>query len=149
MDSLKKVFSSKKIESPVEQIFLNELLKYDIKYELQYKVGKYRLDFALPEYKIGIEIDGSDYHNSNVQQTRDRLRDEYLEVVEGWKIKRIDAWICYRYPKLVVAYALISVDKLKNNKYFIHNKRQLAVYYAREMYNKGYYSEAKSIVENL
>lgn len=50
----------------------------------QYPVLNYMLDFAHPLYKIGIELDGKQYHNHE----KDLARDERLHK-EGWKIYRI------------------------------------------------------------
>ncbi|MEV1088015.1 DUF559 domain-containing protein [Streptomyces microflavus] len=49
--------------------------------------GKYRLDFALPERKIGIELDGYTWHSSPEAFTRDRARQRELEL-DGWRIIR-------------------------------------------------------------
>jgi very-short-patch-repair endonuclease len=49
--------------------------------------GKYRLDFALPDKKIGIELDGYTYHSSKEAFTKDRERQRELEVA-GWRIIR-------------------------------------------------------------
>ncbi|MFI1227592.1 MULTISPECIES: endonuclease domain-containing protein [unclassified Streptomyces] len=49
--------------------------------------GRYRLDFALPERKIGIELDGSTWHSSPEAFTRDRARQRELEL-DGWRIIR-------------------------------------------------------------
>lgn len=55
----------------------------------QYKVmdGKYRLDFALPSSKIGVEIDGYAYHSDRETFTSDRKRQRELENA-GWRIIR-------------------------------------------------------------
>lgn len=42
-----------------------------------------RLDFADPELKIGIEVDGATFHSSADQQRRDRERDHAL-ACDGW-----------------------------------------------------------------
>lgn len=47
----------------------------------------YLLDFALPDQKINIEIDGSS-HNQRKRMQRDFIRDTYLRSL-GWKIVRI------------------------------------------------------------
>lgn len=49
--------------------------------------GRYRLDFALPRLKIGIELDGYEYHSSKEAFTRDRERHRQIEAA-GWRIIR-------------------------------------------------------------
>ncbi|WP_078965870.1 endonuclease domain-containing protein [Streptomyces aureocirculatus] len=49
--------------------------------------GRYRIDFALPKQKIGIELDGYAWHSSPEAFTRDRARQRELEL-DGWRIVR-------------------------------------------------------------
>lgn len=56
----------------------------------QYTVGRYRLDFAIPERKLGIEIDGLQYHSSQESIIKDRRRQRDLEQ-QGWRIVRFAA----------------------------------------------------------
>lgn len=53
----------------------------------QYKVGSYRLDFALPSRKVGIELDGYRTHSSTKAIADDRKRQRWLEA-NGWYIIR-------------------------------------------------------------
>jgi very-short-patch-repair endonuclease len=55
----------------------------DLKFKRQYLVGPYYADFACPEEKIIVEIDGGQ-HNENV---KDELRTKYLEK-EGFQVIR-------------------------------------------------------------
>jgi hypothetical protein len=50
----------------------------------QYPVLNYWLDFANPGNKIGVELDGKNYHN----EEKDRVRDAKLQEL-GWTIYRI------------------------------------------------------------
>lgn len=56
----------------------------------QQPVGKYRIDFAIPELKFGIEIDGLAYHNGQESFMRDRSRQREIES-QGWRIVRFAA----------------------------------------------------------
>jgi very-short-patch-repair endonuclease len=56
----------------------------------QHPVGRYRLDFALPAQKIGLEIDGLAYHGGQKEFVADRQRQRDLEL-EGWRILRFAA----------------------------------------------------------
>ena len=53
----------------------------------QYKVGQYRLDFALPARMIGIELDGYRTHSSTAAIAADRRRQRWFEL-NGWYIIR-------------------------------------------------------------
>jgi very-short-patch-repair endonuclease len=79
------------LESPIEAAFwqahqrlrlrpLNGLVR-------QFKVGAYRLDFALPRQLIGIELDGYRTHSSTSAIAADRKRQRTLEA-GGWYIIR-------------------------------------------------------------
>lgn len=78
-------------DSPVETAFWREHLRQDL-HQLtglvtQHKVGRYRLDFAIPDRLIGIEIDGYAYHSDKDAFVRDRARQRDLEA-DGWRIIR-------------------------------------------------------------
>jgi very-short-patch-repair endonuclease len=53
----------------------------------QHKVGPFRIDFALPRQKFGIELDGLRDHASTEAMARDRARERYL-MRQGWIIVR-------------------------------------------------------------
>ncbi|MEC0275746.1 endonuclease domain-containing protein [Peribacillus frigoritolerans] len=72
-----------KCESPIEKRVLNALWMRDHKVTAQYPMSPYRLDLALPEYRIAIECDGRAYHSSPKQKAHDRKRDKYLRS-KGW-----------------------------------------------------------------
>ncbi|MGJ3196924.1 endonuclease domain-containing protein [Peribacillus frigoritolerans] len=72
-----------KCESPIEKRVLKALWMRDYKATAQYPMSPYRLDLALPEYRIAIECDGKAYHSSPKQKAHDRRRDKYLKS-KGW-----------------------------------------------------------------
>lgn len=53
----------------------------------QHTVANYRLDFAVPSLKIGIEIDGYAYHSDRDTFHNDRVRQRALERA-GWRLIR-------------------------------------------------------------
>jgi very-short-patch-repair endonuclease len=57
------------------------------KFEHQYRVGRYRLDFAWPKIKVGLEIDGPHHLRPDVA-VKDAFRDCELQN-EGWLIFRV------------------------------------------------------------
>ena len=52
-----------------------------------YEVGPYRLDFAYPEIRLGIELDGYAFHSSKVAWERDLRRQNELLAL-GWILLR-------------------------------------------------------------
>jgi very-short-patch-repair endonuclease len=61
----------------------------------QYKVGQYRLDFALPRQMIGIELDGHRTHSSTQAIAADRKRQRWFEA-NGWYIIRFGGLEIYQ-----------------------------------------------------
>lgn len=53
----------------------------------QHPIGRYRVDFAIPEHMIAIELDGYAYHSTRDQFTSDRARQRHLEQ-QGWRFIR-------------------------------------------------------------
>lgn len=53
----------------------------------QHAVAQYRLDFALPDRSLGVEIDGFEFHNTPEVFVQDRVRHRELERL-GWRIVR-------------------------------------------------------------
>lgn len=75
------------IESPVEQLFWDCAMVRIYGIVPQYEVGNYRVDFAVLDKNIAIEIDGHDYHKTKEQRTNDAERERNLELL-GWKVIR-------------------------------------------------------------
>lgn len=73
-------------DSPLEQMFY-ELAFLDLHIYPQHPVGKYRLDFAIPDKRIAIELDGHEYHKTRYQRTHDAKRDRWL-YGQGWHVLR-------------------------------------------------------------
>ena len=63
-------------------------------YEEQYQIGPYQLDFAFPDVKIDLEIDGDQHHLDKRVVESDKRRNEYLEHL-GWKVIRVK-WSEYK-----------------------------------------------------
>lgn len=81
------------LDSPIEEEFWHEYQRArpgelaGLKAQHSVLKGKYRIDFALPEKKIGIELDGHAYHSDPKTFTQDRARQRDLEL-HGWRIIR-------------------------------------------------------------
>lgn len=74
----------------------------------QHKALRYRLDFALPAQRIGIEIDGYAYHSDKETFTRDRKRQRELELA-GWRIVRFSGKEACDQPQQCVRDAAAAV----------------------------------------
>ncbi|MGB3777043.1 MAG: DUF559 domain-containing protein, partial [Tunicatimonas sp.] len=61
----------------------------------QFPLFNYFIDFANPYLRIGLEMDGKDFHDQN----KDKLRDQKLADY-GWKIFRVSGKECYVEYKL-------------------------------------------------
>lgn len=77
-----------KFDSSHEMIAAIILIDNEIKSKMQYKVGNYRVDFLIPEYKIVLEIDGGLHKNTLYH---DNQRDIELRKILGmdWEVVRI------------------------------------------------------------
>lgn len=89
------------LDSPIEQAFWasHQRLRLPPLAGLarQYKVGQYRLDFALPKLKIGIELDGYRTHSSTQAIAADRQRQRHFEGM-GWYIIRFGGLEVFQDP---------------------------------------------------
>jgi len=54
----------------------------------QYRVGRYRLDYAWPDLQVALEVDGPHHWQPHVA-TKDVARDAYLRD-HGWLVFRVD-----------------------------------------------------------
>lgn len=78
-----KEFWTRAINDPSKGLLYKDIVP-------QHPVGKYRIDFAIPELKFGIEIDGLAYHNGQDSFMKDRSRQREIES-QGWRIVRFAA----------------------------------------------------------
>jgi very-short-patch-repair endonuclease len=77
-----------KYKTNIERIMAEILDNLGIEAVYDYPIRckySYRIDFAIPEKKIGIECDGEFWHPIN--SDKDRKRDKFLESI-GWQIIR-------------------------------------------------------------
>lgn len=77
-----------KYDSSYEVMAAIILVKNHIMTKMQYKIGKYQVDFLLPEIGVVLEIDGERHQ---YKKEHDRERDEFIkkELGYGWDIVRI------------------------------------------------------------
>ena len=119
-------------ESIPENIFWQELKNdSEIKYQLyggdwatfinniipQYPILNYRVDFALPDEHLVIELDGHDYHKTKEQRTSDAKRERDLKEL-GWYVIRFTGTEIYRdVEKCVEQVERICLTKGTENAY--------------------------------
>lgn len=91
-----------KCESPIERRLYDALQMRGYYVKTQVPCGKYRIDLALPTYKIAIECDGKAYHSTPEQKAHDRRKDAYLRK-NGWKVLRFTGRMINRNLAKVIA----------------------------------------------
>jgi len=64
-----------------------ELAFLDLHLYPHHQVGKYRLDFAIPDKRLAIELDRHEYHKTKYKRTHDARRDHWL-FGQGWSVLR-------------------------------------------------------------
>ena len=89
----------KKADSKIEAILYKYLCDANIDFEFQYRIGKYRVDFFIPDALI-VEVDGP-YHDKKSQIERDRKKDNYLKLL-GYEVLRIPVLVLTYSPEAVI-----------------------------------------------
>jgi very-short-patch-repair endonuclease len=77
----------------------------------QYPLGEFRIDFALPDRKVAIEIDSYTYHRSADRWASDRRRDLHMSL-RGWRVYRFDADLIRMDVTMVINQIARIVDTL-------------------------------------
>lgn len=81
------------------EVLQNELNMVEhVDYETEMPFDKYSLDFAWPEKKLCIEIDGEQHERFEEYKLRDVSKDALLKE-NGWQVIRIKWKDCYANPK--------------------------------------------------
>lgn len=86
------------LERRIESIFAGSGLPPFIR---EHPVGPYRLDFAWPERRVGVEADGRRWHSSSEAFARDRAKHNDL-TASNWRILRV-TWSDIGRPRDLVA----------------------------------------------
>lgn len=99
-------------ESPIEKLFFTAASESSaFYYQLipQYQIDRYRVDFAIPEFEIAIELDGHEYHKTKEQRTNDASRERYLESL-GWRVIRFTGSEVYKDSQACVEEAIKLIN---------------------------------------
>lgn len=83
----RKCFQEYKGETLIESTVRKVLKRKKVKFVQELKVGKYYVDFLLPEHSIVIECDGEYWHRSVFAQKRDLAKDKFL-IERGYEVCR-------------------------------------------------------------
>ena len=100
-----KLNHSSKGRSYAEEYWKIVLDTNNLVYEEQYQICPYQLDFAFPNLKLDLEIDGDQHHLDKRVVESDKRRNLYLEEL-GWTVIRVK-WSDYK--------------KLEDKKSFVNN----------------------------
>jgi very-short-patch-repair endonuclease len=57
----------------------------------RHRIGPWTLDFYWPETRMGVEVDGADFHSTTPRLERDHLKDQELRVLYGVLVLRFTA----------------------------------------------------------
>lgn len=93
MESSELTSLAHQFNSPIEKMFWDiwETVEFDEQETIplipQYKIGKYRVDFACEFVRVAIELDGHATHSSPEAIAYDRKRQREIEA-EGWRVIR-------------------------------------------------------------
>ena len=77
----------RKCESPIERQFFIAAYERIPALTPQVTVGPYRVDFAIVDRRIAVEVDGHEFHHTREQRTADAQRQRWLSS-EGWHLVR-------------------------------------------------------------
>jgi very-short-patch-repair endonuclease len=99
-----RVVGSLVLESPIERLFWDAYI-IDSPTELpipQYELLDYRLDFAFPNERVAVELDGQEFHSTVAQRTADAKRDRAL-LGAGWITMRFAGTEVFRNTASVIS----------------------------------------------
>ncbi len=75
-------------ETSIETLIREELERRSVPFEPQARIGKFNVDFLLPESRCVIECDGEYWHSGSKAQARDQYKDRFL-IEKGYQVFRL------------------------------------------------------------
>lgn len=109
----KNLYKKGWFQSSNEILVALELIRKGIEARHQVKMGRWRVDFLLPELKVVLEVDGSLFHNKSTKE-KEKLRDNLIisTLGPGWEVIRIkDEMIKKNIQKLVPAIKRVKKER--------------------------------------
>ena len=82
-------------DSKAEVIFYQMLIENGLRFQFQYSIGPYRVDFLFSGFLV-VELDGPKH-----EKNHDDQRDKYMRKM-GYKIIRVPIWILVSCPEAVI-----------------------------------------------
>lgn len=128
-----------KFASSHEMVAAMELIRHQIKVKTQQKIGRYRLDFLLPELKAVLEVDGY-MHRHHKSKDSKRDIDVLSELGPGWEIVRIPT----KYIEQNIKALVTAIKEIKRYKQEARSKNNgmLPLWYSER--EQAYYKELQS-----
>lgn len=109
-------------QSSNEILVALELIRCGIKIRHQVKMGKWKVDFVIPELKVVLEVDGELYHPPT-ERDKEKIRDMSIvsNLGPGWEVIRIkDHLIKKNLQKLLPAIKSVKRGRERVRKSFDH-----------------------------
>ena len=97
-----------KAETMPEAAMAHFLSEAGVRFEREVPLGRYSLDFLLPDYAAVIEVDGDYWH-----RTRDPHPKETLILEKSWTLVRLDAGAMRRSGDPAMARALLACARAR------------------------------------
>lgn len=83
-----------------EYVVLEAMNRIGLHPKHRHLIGKLAVDFAFPELKLAVELDGEHHHEADKELRGAQERDEYLKSM-GWRVYRIPATRALQSPPLI------------------------------------------------
>ena len=113
---IEKVMTAQDMKpSRPENLFYEKITENGYYPERQYRkdMGGFALDFAFPEIKLAIEIDGEYWHNLEKTKAKDRRRNYFLGVKKGWEVIHIPAKDFTQHSEHYIWEVIQTIETLK------------------------------------
>ena len=113
---IKKVLEAQEYVRSAPELLFEKLINEKGYYpQAQYSEGMagFILDFAFPEIKLAIEIDGEYWHNLEKTKVKDRRRNYFLGVKKGWEVIHIPAKDFTQHSEHYVWEVIQTIETLK------------------------------------
>lgn len=105
-----KQMADTKDGTSIERLMAAELTTRNIPFVSQKIIADWIVDFALPEHRIAIECDGTYWHASDRQKTKDANKDHWL-IAHRWRIFRFTETEIHESPSACVDKVLAVIPQ--------------------------------------
>lgn len=115
-NQIKKVLEAQNYRTTKPEMLFEKLINESGYFpEVQYSkdMAGFMLDFAFPEIKLAIEIDGEYWHSLPKTRKRDKCKNYYLGVKKGWELIRIPASDFTHNPDHYIWEVIQTIETLK------------------------------------